>query len=77
MFPFQIHFRNMSIKKIPDKSGNTLTVLDYKGRLVPAFDIRSIEGVATFKARPDDVIICAYPKSGKLFIFFEIKRISY
>lgn len=59
----------MSIKKIPDKAGNTLTVLDYKGRLVPAFDIRSIEGVATFKARPDDVVICAYPKSGTHWIW--------
>ena len=54
----------MSIKKIPDKSGNTLTVLEYEGRLVPAFDIKAISGYAKFQAKSDDVIVCAYPKSG-------------
>ena len=58
----------MSIKKISDKSGNTLTVLEYEGRLLPAFDIKKIAGVANFKAKSDDVIVCAYPKSGKDFL---------
>ncbi|XP_033736239.1 sulfotransferase family cytosolic 1B member 1-like [Pecten maximus] len=59
----------MSIKKLPDNSGATLTVLDLDGYYLPTFlqlknHEEELRSMPDWKARDDDVMICTYPKSG-------------
>ncbi|XP_067664875.1 sulfotransferase 1A2-like [Haliotis asinina] len=58
----------------PDDGGDTITSLNDNGFLIPNFpDGPGIEGVRSVRIRDDDVIICAFPKSGTHWVW-EITR---
>ncbi|XP_046569955.1 sulfotransferase 1C2A-like [Haliotis rubra] len=63
----------MTSVKIPDAGGDTLTFLQIQGRLYPSFPPEAFMSMNTFKMRRDDVIVCAYPKSGTHWVW-EIVR---
>ena len=52
--------------KIPDSNGVTISLFEIDGRYYPRFPEDALRGVKHLKTRPDDVIVCAYPKSGQL-----------
>lgn len=52
------------MKEISDRSGCKLKVLDLDGRLFPAFSLDELKAYPSIRVRDDDVILCAYPKSG-------------
>ncbi|KAJ8309367.1 hypothetical protein KUTeg_014241 [Tegillarca granosa] len=57
----------MSVKKIIDRGGGFLTVLDIDGVLLPKLplenQVENFRSLRHWKARKDDVIVCVYPKS--------------
>ncbi|XP_055955681.1 sulfotransferase 1B1-like [Patella vulgata] len=60
----------MSVVKIPDASGKTVTLLEWEGRLYPNYKHPDIvKNVPSLKLREDDVILCSYPKSGTYWMF--------
>lgn len=50
--------------KLSDPGGATMNVTRYKGKTFPAFGERRIAGITNVTIRPDDVILCGYPKTG-------------
>ncbi|XP_046356071.1 sulfotransferase 1B1-like [Haliotis rufescens] len=55
----------MSIKRLADEAGDTLTLLDVDGFLfAPDLTEDVIKGLKKFPFRDDDVMVCSYPKSG-------------
>jgi hypothetical protein len=62
----------MPVVKVPDDAGNTMTLLEVNGRYLPVlrtpdYDQEAeIRGMTSWAARSDDVLVCAYPKSGKM-----------
>ncbi|XP_052218476.1 sulfotransferase 1A1-like isoform X2 [Dreissena polymorpha] len=58
----------MPIKNIDDGSGETLRVLEVDGYFAPTFDTNQQEeefrSIPNWPLKPDDVLICAYPKAG-------------
>ncbi|XP_046351458.2 sulfotransferase 1B1-like [Haliotis rufescens] len=64
----------MSVKKVPDAAGCTLTLLDVDGRMFPTFPADVIRGVPNLKLRDDDILISGYPKSGTHWLF-EVSRV--
>ncbi len=57
----------MSVVKIPDGSGYTITVREVDGHLFPTFPTEVIRNVPHLQLRADDILISGYPKSGSLF----------
>ena len=59
----------MPVIKLADDSGSTLRLLDVDGYYVPTCDVlenheQRFRSMPTWQARDDDIVICAYPKSG-------------
>lgn len=59
----------MPVVKVADDSGKTMTVMDIDGYYLPVIRVpydqeREIRGMTDWSARADDILICAYPKSG-------------
>lgn len=55
----------MTQVRVADGAGQSLRFLEVRGFMYPDFPIESIRGVPQLAIHADDVIICAYPKSGK------------
>ncbi|XP_041378163.1 sulfotransferase family cytosolic 1B member 1-like [Gigantopelta aegis] len=55
--------------KISDGGGGTLSLFEIDGRYYPRFPEDALRGVKSLKIRQDDVIVCAYPKSGTHWIW--------
>ncbi|XP_069116809.1 sulfotransferase 1B1-like [Argopecten irradians] len=59
----------MPVVRVPDEAGNTLTLLEVDGiyratcNSVPDHE-SEVRSIPTWLARDDDVLVCAYPKSG-------------
>ena len=47
-----------------DGNGSSLTFLEVDGFRYPPFPVDVIRNLPDLPIRPDDVIVCAYPKSG-------------
>ncbi|KAK7095855.1 sulfotransferase 1A1-like [Littorina saxatilis] len=54
----------MTTVKLTDKSGCSLTVIELDGKFYPAFPVDNLKNYRTLPLTDDDVILCAYPKSG-------------
>lgn len=60
----------MPVVRISDDAGDTMTLLDINGWFfpvlrTPGYDQETeIRGMESWKARCNDVLVCAYPKSG-------------
>ncbi|KAK6178083.1 hypothetical protein SNE40_012914 [Patella caerulea] len=54
----------MSVVKVPDASGKTITLLEWDGRLYPEFPLEAVMNVPSFKLRDDDILLCSYATSG-------------
>ncbi|KAL3857294.1 hypothetical protein ACJMK2_011979 [Sinanodonta woodiana] len=60
----------MPIKYLKDEEGESMRVLDIDGYYLPTFDKiipnqeEEVRSIRTWKAKDDDVLLCAYPKSG-------------
>ncbi|KAL8619915.1 hypothetical protein ACOMHN_015199 [Nucella lapillus] len=54
----------MTSVEMPDKAGCTLKLLQVNGKLYPQFPVENLKAYQSYPLRNDDVIICAYPKSG-------------
>ncbi|XP_046584485.1 sulfotransferase 1C2-like [Haliotis rubra] len=63
----------MSVLKIPDGGGDSITLLEVDGYLYPNSDIEApadvIKGIRDLPIREDDVFVCAYPKCGTHWIW--------
>ncbi|KAL8591574.1 hypothetical protein ACOMHN_055541 [Nucella lapillus] len=55
----------MTTEKVMDASGQSVTVLNFRGHRVPTFPVESFERLDNFAFREDDVLISSYPKSGR------------
>lgn len=61
----------MPVVKISDDAGDTMNLREINGRYLPVlrtpgYDQEAeIRGMKSWAARSDDVLVCAYPKSGK------------
>lgn len=59
----------MPVVRISDDAGDTMTLLDINGRFFPVLrtpgydQVTEIRGMESWKARCNDVLVCAYPKS--------------
>ncbi|KAL3871417.1 hypothetical protein ACJMK2_039416 [Sinanodonta woodiana] len=69
----------MSVVSFPDAGGDLLTLLQVDGELYPyngdVEQANEIRASANAKARPDDIILCNYPKSGCHWMWEVIKMI--
>ena len=54
----------MPLVKFADAAGDTLLVMEVDGHLYPKSSEDTIRGISNVTIRNDDVMICAYPKSG-------------
>ncbi|XP_076438906.1 sulfotransferase 1A1-like isoform X2 [Babylonia areolata] len=54
----------MTLVEMADKSGSTLKLLEVDGKLFPQFPVDNVKNYRQLPIREDDVILCAYPKSG-------------
>lgn len=60
----------MGVVRLADSAGETITLLDVDGDYFPPdLDAGVIQGLKTFNFRPDDVIVCSYPKTGKSCLY--------
>lgn len=58
---------NMSYRRIPDGDGHSITLFDRDGRLFLTHRVlKTWHPLTHMASRDDDVLICAYPKSGRL-----------
>lgn len=58
---------NMSYRRIPDGDGHSITLFDRDGRLfLTQRMLKTWLPMTHMTSRDDDVLICAYPKSGRL-----------
>ncbi|XP_046568571.1 sulfotransferase 1A1-like [Haliotis rubra] len=64
----------MSVKKVPDAEGCTLTLLEVDGLMFPTFPADVIRGVPDLELRDDDILISGYPKAGTHWLF-EVLRV--
>ena len=60
----------MPYRDIDDGTGETIHVLDLDGYFAPTYELmpnqeEELRSLPDWKCRPDDVIICAYPKAGE------------
>lgn len=66
----------MPLKTLTDDAGDTIAVLEVDEFHYPAFSVPNLEdemrSMPTWKARDDDVLLCAYPKSGELIFNFKL-----
>lgn len=64
---------------IEDHDGNRMTQAMYQGRYYPAFPgvIERLERLPELRARGDDIVICAYPKSGNSLCLFLSENYAY
>ena len=60
----------MTEVRIEDGNGSSLRFLDLDGFLYPPFPAHYIRSIPDMQMRPDDVIVCAYPKSGEICMNF-------
>ncbi|ESP01667.1 hypothetical protein LOTGIDRAFT_139283 [Lottia gigantea] len=54
----------MSVFKVVDTKGRFFTTIEKDGCRFPNKNLRSVQNFTNFKLRKDDVLICAYMKSG-------------
>ncbi|XP_053376085.1 sulfotransferase 1A2-like isoform X2 [Mercenaria mercenaria] len=57
----------MPVKRLDDGTGETIRVLEVDGYNTPTFDMNQEEefrSIPTWKIKPGDIFICAYPKAG-------------
>ena len=64
----------MTEVRVEDGGGSSLRFMDVDGFLYPAFPVDYIRGMRDLEIRPDDVLVCAYPKSGQLFFPYKVSR---
>ncbi|XP_070180425.1 sulfotransferase 1C2-like [Littorina saxatilis] len=56
--------RTMTEVRVPDGGGSSLHLVEVDGFRYPPFPEDCIRAVRGLDIRPDDVLVCAYPKSG-------------
>ncbi|KAK7087879.1 sulfotransferase 6B1-like [Littorina saxatilis] len=66
----------MTEEKVVDRSGHSLSVLNYKGDLLPLFPLESIHRLEHFVFRDDDILISAYPKSGTHWVWEMVRMLK-
>lgn len=63
----------MEIVEFTDKNGDMYLLGDNGDILLPPFE-KDISKLATFEARPDDIVLLGYPKSGMIMLPTFIKH---
>ena len=68
---FQITGMKMTAVQVRDTAGDNMCLLEMGGKYLPIIRVpgfqqeAELKSMTSWKARADDVLICAYPKSGK------------
>ncbi|XP_062588049.1 sulfotransferase 1B1-like [Saccostrea cucullata] len=70
----------MPIVKVADDAGDMMSLLEVNGRYFPILRTphdqeEELRNMTSWKARSDDVLICAYPKSGTHWVWEIVKMI--
>ncbi|XP_067671893.1 sulfotransferase 1A1-like [Haliotis asinina] len=60
--------------RVPDDGGDELTLISFNGRKYPMFPATALETLPSVEMRSDDILVCAFPKSGTHWVW-EITRL--
>ncbi|XP_067671935.1 sulfotransferase 1A1-like [Haliotis asinina] len=69
----------MEVIQVADDGGDEMTVVSYKGRRYPKFpgcvDTKTLERLPSVEIRTDDILVCAFPKSGTNWVWEMVRLI--
>ncbi|XP_067671923.1 sulfotransferase 1A1-like isoform X2 [Haliotis asinina] len=55
--------------RVPDDGGDEVTLISFNGRKYPMFPATALETLPSVEMRSDDILVCAFPKSGTHWIW--------